>query len=60
MDEAEFEQAFSFLNDPTVAGVLDAHLDEVTQEFIDRHLPADLFEEFSCSFYIQPRPQTPG
>jgi hypothetical protein len=40
--------------------VLDALFDEVTEEFIERHLPADLFEDFSCSFYVQPRPEKTG
>ena len=60
VDEAEFDEAFSFLNDPTVAGALDALLDEVTEEFIERHLPADLFEDFSCSFYVQQEPEERG
>jgi hypothetical protein len=60
VDEAEFAEAFSFLNDPTVAGALDVLLDEVTEEFIERYLPADLFEDFSCTFYVQQEPEKSG
>lgn len=60
VDETEFDEAFSFLNDPTVAGALDALLEDVTEEFIERHLPADMFEDFSCSFYVQQKPEKPG
>ena len=60
VDETECDEAFSFLNDPAVAAVLDALLAEITQEYIDRYLPADLFEDFSCAFYVQQKPEKKG
>jgi hypothetical protein len=60
VDESEYEQAFSFLADPIVAGALDALLDEMNEEFVERHLRADLFDEISCSFHVMQKPEKSG
>ncbi len=60
VEESEYDAALSFLSDPRVAGVLDALLAEVSEEFMKRHLPSNLFEEISCSFYVLEKPEKIG
>jgi hypothetical protein len=60
VDELEYEEAFLFLSDPTITGMLDALLEKVNEEFIERHLPGELFDESSCSFYLVEKPEKTG
>jgi len=60
VEESEYEKAYSFLSDPSVAGRLDAGLVKVSEEFVAKHLPADLFAQVSCSFYILQKPEQRG
>src|SRR5882724_6889436 len=58
VEEDEAEDAYSFLAEPTNAGILDDRFEAATEEFLQRHLSITIFDELSCSFYLLEEPRT--
>lgn len=60
VEEEEADHAYSFLTEPTNAGIFDSRIEHATEEFLQKHLPSSMFNELSCSFYLLEKPKTPN